>query len=82
MAVHTQKGTGSVDAFQWMGGLLSSYALPSWAKNLFLHTPGDNSLHVPVRTGVEAARVTDSVLKDADGTINIMTAANFAVLYN
>lgn len=85
MAAHTQKGSVSIDAFQWTGGTgatLVAMTLPIWAKRLALHAPGDGSLSVPSRSGTEKANATDWVLQDADGSITIMANSVFTLLYN
>ena len=82
MTAYTQIGSVTVQAFQWKGGALSSYTLPSWAKALALHTPGDGTLHVPVRNGVEAAKVNVWVVQGADSGIDIVLNAHFIKLYH
>lgn len=82
MAIHTQRGSVTVDAFQWLGGKLSSYTLPGWAVRLALHTPGDNYLHVSSHGSTLRASVTDWVVQSADGGIDIHTASNFNLLYS
>lgn len=83
MSVYIQKGGVQIDAFQYMGGLLPSYvSLPIWAKRLALHTPGDDTLHVPTRSGTERANKTDWVVQDADGSIQIIPNKSFVLLYS
>ena len=82
MATYTQNGSVTVDAFQWKGGLLSSYALPVWAKRIALHAPGDGSLHVPARSGTARAAATDWIVQGADGGIDVVPASHFSLLYH
>lgn len=83
MSVYTQKGSVQVDAFQYTGGLLPTYVnLPIWAKRIALHTPGDDTLHVPTRSGVEQAKKTDWVVQDADGSILVVPNKSFILLYS
>ena len=77
----TQRGSVTVQAFQWNGGVLSSYTLANWAKQLALHTPGDGSLHVPTRSGVMAAKKTDWVVQGVDGGIDVVPNSHFVLLY-
>lgn len=85
MANHTQVGSVVVDAFQWLGGTLatSSVTLPTWAKSLALHTPGDGSLHVPAvgRRGTIRADSGDWVLRVSNGHIEAMSNTTFLILY-
>lgn len=81
MAAHTQIGGVVVDAFQWNGGLLASYALPWWANGIALQTPGDGNLDVPTPRGTFMARPADWVVRYAVGHIEIMGPLAFASLY-
>ena len=81
MATHTQRGGVSVDAFQWTGGVLVLHSLPAWAQLLALHTPGDGSLIVPIRTGTARAVATDWVLRSTDGGVEVIPNASFTALY-
>jgi hypothetical protein len=85
VAVHTQKGSITVDAFQWLGGTLStsSVVLPIWAKQIALHSPGDGTLHVPCPgQGTQAANPTDWVVFTTGvGFIDILPATTFSTLY-
>lgn len=82
MATHTQRGSVTVDAFQWIGGKLSSYTLPSWALRLSLQVPGDGYLHVPSRNGILRAGISDWVVQSPDGGVDIHTNASFVLLYS
>lgn len=86
MALHTQKGTGTVDAFQWLGGILNTslVTLPIWAKQIALHSPGDGSLHVPAGAfGTLRANSTDWVIQNpGNGQVTVLTAVAFAAAYN
>ncbi len=88
MVAHVQKGSVSIDAFQWLGGTLSTstVTLPVWAKLLALHSPGDGTLHVPCGPGqgTQAANPTDWVIQTtgASTVIDILPNSLFTVLYN
>ena len=84
MAAHTQVGGVVVDAFQWLGGILSTstVTLPIWAKQLALHSPGDGTLHVPTSRGTAHVNPTDWVVRISTGEVEVMSAATFAVLYS
>ena len=77
----TQRGSITVQAFQWKGGVMSSYTLANWAKQLALHTPGDGTLHVPSRNGTLSAKNTDWIVQGADGGVDVMPNAHFVALY-
>jgi hypothetical protein len=80
----TQKNTAVIDAFQWNGGSLPAAfsALPYWAKTLFLHTPGDGSLHVPTTfRGTVKIDPTDWVYRDAAGVIDTLSNARMTANY-
>lgn len=86
MVAHVQKGGVSCDAFQWLGGTLSSslVTLPIWAKSIALHSPGDGTLHVPCGQGQGTllANPTDWVLyTSSTGFIDIMPAATFSTFF-
>jgi hypothetical protein len=81
MATYTQIGSVTVEAFQWRGGALSSYALPVWAKRLALHASGD-TLCVPSRCGTLGANKMDWVVQGADGGIDVVPNAHFTLLYH
>ncbi len=82
MATHTQIGA-TVDAFQWNGGQLGTYALPAWASAIALQTPGDGTLNVPESTarGTNRANPGDWIVRVSNGHIDIMAATTFALLY-
>ena len=82
MAAHTQIGSAAVDAFQWLGGTIAGTAMPVWAKRLFLHTPGDGSLHIPTPRGTFRALSGDWVVQKTTGEIQIMSPATFAAYYS
>jgi hypothetical protein len=82
MTIHTQRGSVTVDAFQWLGGKLSTYTLPGFAMRLALQVPGDGYLHVPSHSGVARAGITDWVVLSPDGNVDILTASAFALLYS
>ena len=79
MAIYTQKGSVTINAFQWAGQALSS--LPAWSKLYRLH-PSDGNLCVPTRLGTESARNGDWVVLDADGSVTVMPNAAFTKLYS
>lgn len=85
MANHTQVGSVVVDAFQWLGGILStsSVTLPVWAKQLALHTPGDGSLHIPTggRHGTIRIESGEWALRVSTGHIEGMSNTTFTTLY-
>jgi len=85
MTTYTQKGSVTVEAFHWQGGTLAAAAstLPSWAKSMALHTPGDGTLHVPVTAGgTLAAHIGDWVVRYTNGIIVIIDNATFTALYS
>jgi hypothetical protein len=88
LVAHVQKGSISVDAFQWLGGTLSTstVVLPIWAKQLALHSPGDGTLHVPCGPGqgTLAANPTDWVVQTSPGStiIDILPNSLFTVMFN
>jgi hypothetical protein len=81
MATKTQIGSVTVDAFQWLGGTIAGTSLPIWAKKLYLHTPGDGSLHVPTARGTFRALSTDWVMQTTTGDILIMSNVHFTAYY-
>lgn len=88
MTTHTQKGSVSVDAYQWLGGtatvasFTSGATVGTWLKRLALHTPGDGSLHVPTTVGTLRANPTDWVALHPDGSVSVLPNATFTSLYN
>ncbi len=81
MAVHTQIGGVTIDAFQWLGGTLAAASLPYWALALALQTPGDGTLDVPTVRGTVRAGITDWALRMPTGTVHVLSATDFAALY-
>lgn len=79
---HTQRGSVTVDAYQWTGGQLYNLVLPGWLRQLAIHTPGNSYLHVPTRNGGAQAKVGDWIVKDADGSVTIMSNTAFTDLYS
>lgn len=78
MAVYTQKGGATVQAFQWTGQARNTF--PQFAQQLAIHI-SDGKLHVPTRQGTLAAQLTDWVVMDADGSITIIPNTAFSKLY-
>lgn len=80
MTTYTQKGSVTIDAFQWNGGTGIPTNLPYWTKNLALHN-SSGDLHVPTSSGTLVAKSTDWVYRGPDGSVNVMTNAHFVKLY-
>jgi hypothetical protein len=79
MATYTQIGSVTVDAFQWNGVDLVN--VPIWAAQLDMQISG-TSLCVPMgQRSVVGACPTDWVYQGPDGSINVMTNAQFTALY-
>jgi hypothetical protein len=86
MATYTQRGSVTVDAFQWNGGVIVVSNLPIWARRLPLQVCGI-ALDVPVGlargvSGTLPANPTDWVYLGPDGSVNVMTNAQFTLLYS
>jgi hypothetical protein len=82
MASHSQAGSKTVDAFQWVGPTLASTTFPVWAKRLALHTPGDGSLHVPTPNGTFRMLPGEWAMQMTTGDIRFMTNAEFVAYYS
>lgn len=87
MASHTQKGSVSLLAFQWTQGatiasVVAANPQETWIRSLPFHTPGDGTLHVPTWQGTTRANPTDWVIKNPDGTVQVLTNSQFTTLYS
>jgi hypothetical protein len=84
MTTKTQKGSVTVDAYQWTTSstLTALRAACPWAWYLAFHTPGDGSLHVPTSYGVTKANPTDWIHRTSDGTVDVINNAAFTLLYS
>jgi len=74
-------GDANIEAFQWTGGALGARELPHWAQALGLHTPGDDTLHVPTHAGTTRAVPGDWVVRAVDGSVHVMPHAAFTAQY-
>ena len=81
MASYTQIGGVAISVFQWLGGSLLTYSLPTWTEGLALQTPGDGTLHVPVWDGVFRASITDWVMLGPDGRVYVTPNSDFSLQY-
>lgn len=79
MAIYTQLGSASIQAFQWTGQALSG--IPAAFKHFSLQV-SDGNLHVPTRLGTVAAKNTDWVVLDADNSLTVMPNSAFILLYH
>jgi hypothetical protein len=82
MATYTPLAGVTVEAFQWLGDPLSDYTLPGWAGSLSMHTSSDQTLYVPCWNGTFAARISEWVVRNPTGELNIVPDVTFRTMYD
>jgi hypothetical protein len=93
MGIYKQLGDVEVEAFQWRGDNPAfDLPYPAWTNGMALHTPSDNTLHVPVGgvnpvTGLssaaaQVANINDWVVRSPDGTISVMPDSQFSLYFD
>jgi hypothetical protein len=78
MAVYTQIGSVTVEAFQWTGQAFST--LPVFANRKFLQASG-GVLDLPTVFGTVAIPMNYWAVLHSDGSVVVMTNAAFKALY-
>ena len=88
MASHAQKGSISVDAFQWtasstLTAVIAANPQAGWIRHLAFQPQSDGTLIVPVSSGgTQLCRVGDWVVWHPDGVVDVVAATTFASLYS
>jgi hypothetical protein len=85
MASHSQKGSVTIDAVQWLPPattIASIQASTAWTKRLDLQTPDGVVLHVRTIQGMEACFPTDWIYMAPDNrTIDVIPNSLYTQLY-